>query len=30
MIERPIYMDAHATTPVDSRVLAAMMPSNFG
>ena len=26
MIERPIYMDAHATTPVDSRVLAAMMP----
>ena len=26
MIERPIYMDAHATTPVDSRVLAAMLP----
>ena len=26
MIERPIYMDAHATTPVDSRVLEAMLP----
>ncbi|MGC9505732.1 IscS subfamily cysteine desulfurase [Baaleninema sp.] len=24
--QRPIYLDAHATTPVDERVLAAMMP----
>ena len=23
---RPIYLDCHATTPVDERVLAAMMP----
>lgn len=25
-LRRPIYMDAHATTPVDPRVLAAMLP----
>jgi cysteine desulfurase len=26
MIERPIYLDCHATTPVDDRVLATMLP----
>jgi cysteine desulfurase len=26
MSETPIYMDHHATTPVDERVLAAMLP----
>jgi cysteine desulfurase len=25
-MERPIYLDAHSTTPVDERVLAAMLP----
>lgn len=32
-IKRPVYMDHHATTPVDSRVLEAMLPyfsENFG
>ena len=26
MFIRPIYLDCHATTPVDERVLAAMLP----
>jgi cysteine desulfurase len=33
MSNRPIYLDCHATTPVDERVLAAMIPyftENFG
>jgi cysteine desulfurase len=33
MSQRPIYLDAHSTTPVDERVLAAMLPyftQNFG
>jgi cysteine desulfurase len=33
MDQRPIYLDAHSTTPLDQRVLAAMLPyftENFG
>src|SRR5579883_280983 len=33
MSQRPIYLDCHATTPVDERVVAAMLPyftENFG
>ena len=33
MAQRPIYLDAHSTTPLDQRVLAAMLPyftENFG
>ena len=33
MLSRPIYMDSHATTPVDPRVLEVMLPfftENFG
>lgn len=33
MYDRPIYLDCHATTPVDERVLATMLPyftQNFG
>jgi cysteine desulfurase len=26
MSSRPIYLDCHATTPVDERVMAAMIP----
>ncbi|XGV97411.1 MAG: cysteine desulfurase family protein [Leptolyngbya sp. BL-A-14] len=26
MVQRPIYLDCHATTPVDQRVMAAMLP----
>ena len=26
MLSRPIYMDSHATTPVDPRVLEVMLP----
>jgi cysteine desulfurase len=26
MLHRPVYLDCHATTPVDSRVMAAMLP----
>jgi cysteine desulfurase len=26
MPDRPIYLDCHSTTPVDDRVMAAMLP----